>query len=225
MPAGLKGREVDKSTLDVLIRNNGLLRQLCSHIPPDWPLLWISLAFTPGQQWESGWRAHARTHIHAHVCTHTPVNNAIPIQLSNWHNDTLNEYKPKQVNYFKDVCACVRVCVCCVTDTQPEINRSAHVFLHHADQADQIFKKDLTLRSCLVAASWAKGQDRWRAGSYQINCISISSLFSCAWIDCGKCQFKMSKWFFLCLFRKKHTKKSQTRFHLSVLTTLAYPLL
>lgn len=28
MPAGLRGREVDNSTSDVLIRNNGLLRQL-----------------------------------------------------------------------------------------------------------------------------------------------------------------------------------------------------
>ncbi len=39
MPVGLRGRGVDNSTLDVLIRNNGLLRQLCSLILPDWPLV------------------------------------------------------------------------------------------------------------------------------------------------------------------------------------------
>ncbi len=39
MPVGLRGREVDNSTPDVWIRNNGLLRQLCSLILPDWPLV------------------------------------------------------------------------------------------------------------------------------------------------------------------------------------------
>lgn len=38
MPAGLRGREVDNSPLDVLISNNGLFRQLCSLILPHWPL-------------------------------------------------------------------------------------------------------------------------------------------------------------------------------------------
>lgn len=36
------------------------------------------------------------------------------------------------------------VCAC-VTYTQPEINRSAHISqLHHTDQADQLLKEDLT---------------------------------------------------------------------------------
>lgn len=39
MPVKLRGREVDNGTLDVLIRNNGLFRQLCSLILPDWPLV------------------------------------------------------------------------------------------------------------------------------------------------------------------------------------------
>lgn len=43
MPVGLRGREVDNGTLDVLISNNGLFRQLCALIFPDWPLAWISL--------------------------------------------------------------------------------------------------------------------------------------------------------------------------------------
>lgn len=39
MLVGLRGRDVDNGTLDVLIRNNGHFRQLCSLILPDWPLV------------------------------------------------------------------------------------------------------------------------------------------------------------------------------------------
>lgn len=46
MPARLRGREVHNSTVDVWISNNGPFRQLCSLIPPHWPLAWISLIQT-----------------------------------------------------------------------------------------------------------------------------------------------------------------------------------
>lgn len=46
MPAGLRGREVNNSTVDVWISNNGPCRRLCSCILPHWPLAWISLIQT-----------------------------------------------------------------------------------------------------------------------------------------------------------------------------------
>lgn len=45
----------------------------------------------------------------------------------------------------------------CVTYTQPEINRSAHISqLHHTDQADQLLKEDLTRPGCSAAGGTTK---------------------------------------------------------------------
>ena len=84
MPAGLRGREVDNGTLDVLIGNNGLFRQLCSLILPDWPLVWIFLIPT----------IHSRAALRDPVThTHAPAITVCLTVQPGWHNDTRHTYQ------------------------------------------------------------------------------------------------------------------------------------
>lgn len=97
MPAGLRGREVDNSSLDVLIRNNGLFRQLCSLILPDWPLVWISLIPTIHNRAALRDPATRTLSCHHRCC---PSN--CPVWLTRWHLTYIwmSLWSHPAVNYF-----------------------------------------------------------------------------------------------------------------------------